>query len=236
MNRLPEIDPPKFVLIDFLKRERGVDQATKEIEKLISENPDNFGFRFAELPLYKDNLEKVQLLLERIIEDDKLGPAGIDARNRLAKVVNSQGDQNRARKLVNDVIELDSKNVQALLYRAAMFVKEGDAESALADARTVLRDNPESEPALMIQASAQIKMKTAELAEETLEKIIAINSNNVLAIKDLARLKVLKKDDSKAIELLESAKVIAKGDNDISVMLIELYGRSQQWDKAENYC
>jgi tetratricopeptide (TPR) repeat protein len=231
--QLPDKDQPKFVWIDFLKRERGVEQAKKALETLIVENPDNFGFRFAELSIYQGQPEKIQLLLEKIIDDDKLGPAGIEARNKLAQLVNSQGHQDQARKLVDEVIELDSKNVQSLLFRAGLSIKEGDADSALADARTVLRDNPQSEKALMIQAAAQLKLKTAELAEETLEKIVALYPKNLIAIKDLARLKVRNKDDIKAIELLESARVMFKDDLDIPVMLIDLYGKSQKWDKAE---
>jgi len=233
VSQVPDKDQPKFVLIEFLTRQRGVEQTEKELDRLISENPDNFGFRFAKLALYKDQPEKIQSLLEQIIEDDKLGAAGIDARNKLAGFLNSKGEQAQARKLIEEVIELDSRNAQALLFRASLLMKDKEFDAALADARTILRDDPESEKALMVQAVAQLQTKNIELAQETLEKVLLVNPKNIIAAKDLARIKVQRKDIGGAIELLEKARILFKNDQDISVMLIDLYGKRQEWAKAE---
>ena len=233
VNQLPEEDQPKYVLIDFLTRQRGVEQTEKELDILIIENPDNFGFRFAKTLLYKDNPEKMQQILEQIIEDDKLGPAGIDARNRLALLLNSQGNQDQAKILIEEVIELDSANSQALLLRAGFQVRDGNFEAAVADTRTILRNEPESEKALMLLAVAHLKSNNVELAQETLEKVLLINPKNLIAAKDIARIKVGRKDDVGAIELLEKFKTTFKDDRDISIMLIDLYGKRREWDKAE---
>ncbi|MFK5950150.1 MAG: tetratricopeptide repeat protein [Methylococcales bacterium] len=233
VTQLPEEDKPKFVLIDFLIRKRGVEQAEKEIDSLIAENPDNFGFRFAKLALYKEQPEKSQKILEAIVEDDKLGAAGIDARNRLAGFFNAKGKPDKARILVEEILELDSRNKKALLLRAGLSLKDKKFDAALADARTILRDNPESEKALMIQAVTELQDKNIELAKETLEKIITINPKNAVATKDLARIKLQTKDEVGAIEILEKARPILKKDPQISIMLIDLYGKQKQWDKAE---
>jgi len=221
------------VLIDFLTRQRGVEQTEKELDILISENPDNFGFRFAKILLYKDNPEKIQQILEQIVEDDKFGPAGIDARNRLALLLNSQDHQDQARLLVEEVIELDSANSQALLLRAGFAMKDNNFEAAIADTRTILRNEPESEKALMVLAVAHIKLNNIELAQESLEKVLLINPKNLIAAKDIARIKVGRKDYAGAIELLEKFRIAFKDDRDISIMLIDLYGKNQEWDKAE---
>jgi len=233
VNQLPEKDQPKFVLIDFLTRQRGVEQTEKELNLLISENPDNFGFRFAKLSLYKDQPEKVQQLLEQIVEDDKLGIAGLDARNKLARLLQSKGEIEQARKLVDEVIELDSKNTAALLFRAGLLMQEKDFDGALADARSVLREAPESEKALMVLAISQLKTNNIELAQETFEKILLINPKNLIATKDLARVKVQLKNEMGAIAVLEKSLVLFKNDVDISVMLVDLYGKQQEWEKAE---
>jgi len=231
--QLPEKDQPKFVLIDFLTRQRGVEQAEKELDLLISENPDNFGFRFAKLALYKGQPDKILQILEQIVEDDKLGVAGIDARNKLAILHNSKGNEALARKLIEEVIELDSKNTTALLFRAGFLLKNKEFDSAIADARSILRENPESEKALLVLAVGQLKTNNVELAQESLEKVLLINPKNLIAIKDLVRIKVAKKDYAEAITLLEKAHTLYKEDKDISVMLVDLYGKDQQWVKAE---
>lgn len=233
VNQLAEKDQPKYVLIDFLTRQRGVEQTEKELDILIKENPDNFGFKFAKITLYKDNPEKIQQILEQIVEQDKLGPAGIDARNKLALLLNSQNKQEPARILVEEVIELDSTNSQALLLRAGFQMRDSDFEGAIADTRTILRNEPESEKALMVQAVAHLKLNNFELAQESLEKVLLINPKNLIAAKDLARIKVGRKDDAGAIELLEKFRIAFKDDRDISIMLIDLYGKKQEWDKAE---
>ncbi|MCK5191929.1 MAG: tetratricopeptide repeat protein, partial [Methylococcales bacterium] len=45
---------------------------------------------------------------------------------------------------------------------------------------------------------------------------------------------VAQKETAEAIKLLENAKQMHKDDRDISVMLIDLYGKDKQWEKAEN--
>jgi len=231
--QLPEKDRPKFVLIDFLTRQRGLELAEKEIDLLINENPDNFGFRFAKLALYKDQPEKIQQNLEQIVEDDKLGAAGIDARNKLAVLHNSKGDEELARKLIEEVIELDPKNTTALLFRAGFLLKNKEFDAAIADARSILREEPESEKALLILAVGHLKTNSIELAQESLEKVLQINPKNLLAIKDLIRIKVAKEEYAEAITLLEKAHALYKDDKDISVMLVDLYGKDRQWEKAE---
>ncbi len=235
VTQIPDKDQHKYVLIDFLIRERGAEQAEKEIDQLIGDNPDNFGFRFAKLALYKDQPEKIQQLLEQIVEDDKLGTSGIDARNKLAVMHNAQGDETEARKLIEEVIELDAKNVPALLLRSGFLIKAKEYDAAIADARSVLRENPESEKALLVLALGQLKTNNLELAQESLEKVLLINPKNLVATKDLARLRVAKKEYDEAIALLEKAKETHKDDKDISVMLIDLYGQAQKWEKAEQF-
>jgi tetratricopeptide (TPR) repeat protein len=233
VQQLPDKDQPKFVLIDFLTRQRGVKQTEKELNALISEYPDNFGFRFAKLTLYKDQPDKIQQILEQIVEDDKLGVSGIEARNRLATFFSAKGEQEKARQLVEEVIELDSKNVSALLFRAGQLVQEQKYGDAIADARTVLRENPDSEQALLLLAVSQLKNNNIELAQESLEKVVFLNPKNVVALKDLARIKVRRQDESGAIDLLEKNRALFKEDKDISIMLIDLYGKRKEWEKAE---
>ena len=235
VNQLPEKEEPKYVLIEYLMRQRGVEVAENELETMIKENPDNFGYRFAKLTLYKDQPEKIRDILEKIIEDDKaLGVAGINARNKLAQLLYFQGDTKRSRELVEEVLENDTKNSWALLFRANMLNKEGDFDAAIADARTILRGNPESEKAMMVLALAQLKTNNIDLAEETLEKALLINSNNKVAAKELARIKVIRKDDAGAIEILEKARNNLKDVTDISIMLVDLYGKQKEWQKAED--
>ncbi len=220
-------------MVDFLNRQYGVERAEKKLDQLISESPENFGFRFAKLTLFKDQPKKIQQILEAIIENDKLGASGIEARIKLANFINFKGDAVKARKLIEEVIGLDSRNSKALLFRAGFLLKEMDFDGAIADVRTVLRDEPQNEKALMLQAIAQIQANKYELAQETLEKVLLVNPKTLLAVKNLARVKVRLKDEKGAIEILEKSQGMFQDDRDIAVMLIDLYGNNKEWSKAE---
>lgn len=234
VNQLPDEDKPKFILTGFITRQRGFEQAEAELNTLIKENPNKFGFKLAKLTLYKGQIEKEQQILEEIIKDDMLGSYGIDARNKLAILLNAKGDVSQAKELIEKSLELDARNVPALLFRAGLSLKDKDFDAALADARSILRNNPESEKALMIQAIAQLKNKNAPLAMETLEKVVLINPKNLIATKDLARIKAQSNDIEGAIEILVKSQDHFKNNQDISVMLIDLYGKRQEWGKAES--
>jgi tetratricopeptide (TPR) repeat protein len=233
IDQLPDEDQPKLAYVDYLVAQRGKEKAEAEITRLIKENPDNFSFQFARLKLHKDDPVVIKEILEQIVAEDKLGASGIDARTRLAALAMSKGELEEARKLIEEVIELDPRNAKALQFRAGFLIKEENFDAAIADVRTILRDDPESEKALMLLAIAQLRAGNNDLAQEALEKVLMVNSKNLPASKDLARMMVKKKDEAGALGLLEKAHGYFKEDIEVSVMLIDLYGKRGDWKKAE---
>jgi tetratricopeptide (TPR) repeat protein len=233
IEALPEEDQPKLGYLDYLFSQRGPEKAEQELSRIIKENPDNFTFRFARLKFHKDDHKAIKEILEQIVADDKLGVSGTDARNRLAVLAMSKGKTKEALGLVEEVIELDARNIKALQLRAGLLIKEENYDAAVADVRTILRDDPDSEKALMLLAIAQLRNGNTELAQESLEKVLLVNPKNLLASKDLARMLVKKNNMAGALRLLEKTHGFFKDDTEVSIMLIDLYGKSQEWQKAE---
>jgi tetratricopeptide (TPR) repeat protein len=233
IETLSEEDRPKLAHLDFLFSQHGPEKAEQELVKIIAEDPDNFTFRFAKLKFHKNDPEAIKDILEKIVEDDKMGVSGSDARNRLAVLAMSKGNAKEARGLVEEVIELDPRDSKALQLRAGLLIKEKKYNEAIADVRTILRDDPDSEKALMLLAIGQLRSGNIELAQESLGKVLLVNPKNILASKDLARMLVKKQDITGALKILERTHKLFKDDIEVSIMLIDLYGKSQKWQKAE---
>jgi len=233
VKQIPDDSQPKIVLFDFLLAQKGVEQAEKQANQLIQENPENFGFRFAKLMFFKQQPEKIEQELQQIVIDDQLGLAGIKARNSLIKILYAKGEKEQANILIAEILEIDPRNSGALLSRSRFAVVEKKYEAAIADARTVLKSNPDSEDALMIKANAEIQLREIELAQVTLERILEVNPQNIAAVKDLARVKISQNNIVGSIKILENARHNFKDDKQVQVMLIDLYGKSKSWEKAE---
>jgi len=231
--QLPDENQPKVVLYDFWLAHKDLQQAENEADKMILANPENFDFRFAKLILYKKLPERMEQELKQIVKDDLTGLSGIKARNALIKIFAAKGNRSQANDLINETLEIDPRNAEALLSRARFALLDEAYDAAIADARAVLRSEPSSEKALMIQANAEIKLKEIELAQATLERILEVNPKNLAATKDLIKVKISQKNVQGGIKLLEKARDTFKADKEIKLMLIDLYAQAKDWEKAE---
>lgn len=223
---------PKLALSEFLLQQRGVEAAEQALKKLISENPESYDFRFALVSLYKNKPTQAIAELNEIVRLDVEGEAGLKANNLLARFSVQQGDTAQASQILDNIIAQDSGNSEALMLRSTLLVDKGDFEAAIADLRTVMRNDPDSEKAFMLSANAHFKSGYFDLAEDSLEKALILNPGNTQVRKNLARLLVRNKDDQAAIELLEAMDLSSKDNADVMVMLVDLYIRTQAWDKA----
>ncbi|MCF6252172.1 MAG: tetratricopeptide repeat protein [Methylococcaceae bacterium] len=230
--RKPDEHMPKLVLADYLLQQKGLQEAENALKGFIEENAEDYELRFALAKVYRDKPDQAIEVLNQIVAADKEGLAGQKASNLLAMYAIKQGDKDKARQILNDILQKDSRNSEALMLRSNLLVDEGNFEAAIADLRMVMRDNPSSEKAFMLSASAHLKSGFFDLAEDSLEKALLINPKNEAVRKDLARLMVRNKNEQGAIELLEKGNNAADQDSQVLSMLVDLHIRTKEWDKA----
>jgi len=228
----PDEHMPKLVLADYLLQQKGLQEAENALKGFIEENAEDYELRFALAKVYKDKPDQAIEVLNQIVAADMEGLAGQKASNLLAMYAIKQGDKDKARQILNDILQKDSRNSEALMLRSNLLVDEGNFEAAIADLRMVMRDNPSSEKAFMLSASAHLKSGFFDLAEDSLEKALLINPKNEAVRKDLARLMVRNKNEQGAIELLEKGNNAADQDSQVLSMLVDLHIRTKEWDKA----
>lgn len=232
-QRFPDDAEPNLMLVNFLAQKKNKQLAMETLEGLVEKYPQQYKYRFTLLNYYKDQPEKQKAVLSQIIEDDKLGVSGLEARNRLAVMAIAEKDLETAKSLVEEVIVEDQRNSQSLMLRAGISIEEKDYDSAIADLRTVLKDIPDSQKALLFLATAHMKNGQVDLAQEALEKTLVVNPTNIIANKDLAKILVSKGDLDSAAEKLQQAHKAHEKNPEIMVMLIDLNIRRKQWDQAE---
>lgn len=235
VSNLPDDINPKLALVEFFSSQGNLKKAKEELLSYIKQFPKEYDFRFALAMLNQNDLPLATEILDQIVADDNQhGVNALKAKRMLTSYALKQRDMAKAKQLINEILADDAHNTEALLQRASFSLDEGKNEDAIADLRTVLRDQPNSEKAYVLTAKAQIKSGFPDLAQEALEKALSINPNNIEARIDLAKMLAAKKDDAAAIKLLTAtAGEQDKPDDRVYAALADVYASKNDWDNAE---
>ena len=185
---VPDNDDEKIRLVAFKQQYRSFEEATALLKDFIEQDKSSYRFRFSLGELYeKDNqADAARSVYQQIIEDDGLQPNGLEARNKLALLNLRAGEIEKARSLVNEVLEHDKGNESALLMQAGFKINDRQYDDAIVDLRTVLRDNPESLKALILLGQAYQANGSRELAVESYSKAFQAGPGNPEAANRLA--------------------------------------------------
>lgn len=188
IDKHPADTEAKQILIALINS-KNPEKAIQTMDSLIKGDPDNYELRFYRVILLmeNDNREAAQTELEAIIADDPEGLDGIKARIALARIEASEGNRERAEKLIQQVLSIAPGENEALLLRAKLELHKDNTEQAITDLRTVLRNNPESDEALVLLAQAYVKIGSKELAEDSYRQALTVNPYNTVAALSVAK-------------------------------------------------
>ncbi|MCC7464146.1 MAG: tetratricopeptide repeat protein, partial [Gammaproteobacteria bacterium] len=116
------------------------------------------------------------------------GAQGLEARNRRAALALAANHSTEASRLIEEVLSANPRDNGALTMRANIALARGDTTNAIADARAVLRDQPNAPALMRTLAAAYAANDDVALAEETLRDAIRANPSDIpsrLAMADL---------------------------------------------------
>jgi tetratricopeptide (TPR) repeat protein len=173
---IPASVPAKLALVEFLYMARDMDKAEQELLAIIKREPKEYQLRSALASLYEKSGEsdKAQAVYREVIALDAKGEEGIKSRTRLAHLLIKAGDPKGAGALVNEVVELNPNDAEALTFRGQLALDQGDADRAIADFRTVLKDQPDSPAVLRMLARALLANNESDLARDEMRKAVAL--------------------------------------------------------------
>lgn len=172
LRDLAKADPKniqaKLDVVKFLIYSKGAAAGQQELETYVKNEPENYDLAFALVNLYQvqKNDAKQDALLSQISKNAGDTADGFKARSFIAVRLLRAGKKDEANKLINEVLEKDKRNEQALILRASVAMDAKNYDAAIVDLRTVLRDSPDNSGAALMLANTHEKAGSPELAEE----------------------------------------------------------------------
>jgi tetratricopeptide (TPR) repeat protein len=231
----PEDSTAKLSLAQFLGQQGDGEGAVRLLESYIEEQPDIYQYRFAlaQSHAVMQDFDTAKTVYRSIMDRDGVGPNGLSARTKLAAIELSRGDKALGRQLMEEVIEEEPGNPEALTMRASLAMAEGKYEDATADLRNVLRADPTRQNAQLLLGKSHAASGQTALAIETYQKLVESAPANVAARKDLARLYSRQQRWEDVSDLLAPGVQQRPGDLALARLYVDALLRQQKWDEAE---
>jgi tetratricopeptide (TPR) repeat protein len=179
----------KLSLIDFLAIRRSPELAEKELVAMIAADPKDFDMKFALAKFYEANGQspRAESIYRQVIQSENLNAAGLAARDRLAALLVQRNDKAGAEKLMAEVLAKSPRDNEALILRGTLALASKDPKSAIADLRTVLRDQPNATAVLRALALAHLANGETAIGEETMRRAVETNPKDPGIRLDLAQ-------------------------------------------------
>ncbi len=160
-----------LILTEFQARRRSVKEAEKTLLSAIEKNPELFNLRFALAKLYKvTKSEKESEVYQDIIKLDDVGPEGLKARNELAKIALSKKDLDGAGQLINEVLDNNPRDNEALFIKGKIALFQKDYNAAISAFRTVIKEQPDHVEAVTLLTATHLQNNEPELAKDVLRR------------------------------------------------------------------
>src|SRR6202011_6043267 len=161
-----------------------------ELKAMVATDPKDFELKFALAKFYQSTQQQplAESIYQQVIDSEKLDAAGLAARDRLAELRVQRDDVAGAQTLIAEVLAKSPRDDDALVLRGNIALAKSDPKSAIADLRTVLRDQPNAIGVLRVLARAHVANGEPALAEETMRRAVEANPQDVSVRLDLAQL------------------------------------------------
>jgi tetratricopeptide (TPR) repeat protein len=224
-----------ILLADLLASTARQDQAVKELTAAVEAKPEAYPLRFSLAGLHqamgKPGL--AEPVLDAIVKRDKLGPDGLRARTQLAALLLARERFDEAEKLLAEVLKENPRDNLALVLRSQMEVNAGDLVGAIADLRSVLKDQPNSIDVMTRLARAHLANKEPQMAVEAIGKAVALVPNDAGTRVLLAEVRSAAGDRKGALNELQT---VLKADPKFYAALVQkaqIEAGDKDWRTAE---
>jgi tetratricopeptide (TPR) repeat protein len=171
--------PPRVSLVQFLAQVRDYESALEELETLIAEGLDNDTFTMMQASLIYDNRDRNEgiAIMESLIAGSEGGDPDSNMQTTLARMLIGVNEQQRAREIVDQVLEEDKANVDALKLKSNWLIDDDQVRDAILALRTALDQAPRDSEAITLLARAYERDGNRELMAESLALAVEASSN-----------------------------------------------------------
>lgn len=225
----------KLALVEFLFQQRDPATAGKQLDEFALAEPNNGMLKFTQARLANSagKHEVAESIYEQLIEGNGTKPDGLKARIELARLLVAQNRPGEAAPLIASVLKESPKERDALLIRADMALARGDAVTAIADYRAVLKDEPTALPVHKALARAHLLNNEVELAKDSLKNALLLSEADVDPRIQLGMLYQSEGKMAEAIAEFEQAQKLAPRNPAVLDGLFKSYLATRNWSRAE---
>lgn len=224
----------KLRLVTLLEQRDPV-VAETTLKDFIEKSPKEARFKLALAQIFKvkNKLDEEKTVLHQVIDLDAAGKEGMAAKVRLAEIALYQNDKEAATQLIEQVLGLDAGNYDALLLRAGMSLNAAKADAAISDLRIVLKNQPNSDRAMIMMAQAYSQKGEVEVAESHWRKALEISPANLAALVPVTQQYLKRNDSLRAQDMLDRALKVSPNNPAIIELMLQVKMARKDWSGAE---
>ena len=173
----PNNQAMQLAFIEFLQHHGPQTSVTDYLNQLISQNPSvgTYDLVLAEYDRSQGRFNDSIAVLQKASDRLKATSEGRLVQVALAKVLTSQGRNDKALPLLDGVLAAEPDNANALTVRALLETENGRSAAAVADALMVLRQNPVDSSAFQVLATAYLAQGEPKLAVDAMRRSTALS-------------------------------------------------------------
>jgi tetratricopeptide (TPR) repeat protein len=202
---LPDNNDAKLAYIDFVSSRATREKGEETLRQYIAQDPKNYDLQLGlgALQQRAGAQDKAVETYKAIIARDSDASAAVTARNRVAAIELARGKFDEAKRLIDQTLEKNPRDNDALVMRGNIALERGDTAGAISDLRAVLRDQPGSVPILRTLARAHLANGEPALAEESIRNAMEAAPADVSVRLELAQLLLQTDRGEQAVALME---------------------------------
>lgn len=221
-------------LVRFLSDERGAEAAVAELDRVIAEGAVSPVYRAARAGFIFDlgRHEEAVAEMQDIVETSEPSPDTRRTKVGLARMLTTVGNTVGARALVEEVLQEDSGDAEALKLKANWLILDDQVGEAIAILRRAYDQNPRDANILTLMAQAYERDGNRDLMRESLS--LAVEASNRAPAESLRYAQLLAAENKliPAEGVLIDALRIAPGNVSLLMPLGQIYVAMQDWPRA----
>lgn len=222
-------------LIAVLREIRGADAALAEIDAALPAYNDAPLLRALKAGILFDTGRQGEAadLMQSVVDTSEPGDETDRFKVALSRMLIATGNEVGARTLVEQVLERDPGQVEALKMQAAWQIDADEADAAIATLRNALDQEPEDAEAMRLMARAHERNGDQQLARDLLALAVEASGNAPAESLRLASALMAEEQYRNAEEVLVAALRRNPGDTDLLSLLGRVHLATEDWPRAD---
>jgi len=224
----------KLWLVQYLVNHQDVTAAESTLREYIAQSPEQADLQMGlgSILLAQNRGNEAREHYLALVSNQEETDLAQRSRMALAQLELRQGESEAAKVWLEEVLELEPENPDALLIQAAEELRGQNYTDAVGKARTVLRNRPESVPALGLLAEAHLRSNSIDLARDNFQQIIALEPQNSIALTKLATLSLRTGELETAREYAATAVRANPANSEAARLLVSAYTKEGNTTEA----